>query len=192
MVAVTSAPEEGGTGSAEIVQKRRVPLFVRLAGLLLAAVGLFVAWSYLAPTALGGRDSYVVTDGISMLPTVRSGSLVIVRSQPSYHVGEVVAYWNPQLHSVVLHRIVAIENGRYQFKGDNNPYADAYLARRSNLVGAEWFYSPRLGQLLTNLRQPLVGAIVLALTGMWVAAEKPRPKDGKGRPRWRRAKSVDL
>jgi signal peptidase I len=133
------------------------------------AVGLFagaviaVLFSLFAPTIVGGPASYVVTDGISMLPKFHANGLVITRERSDYHVGEVVAYHNHQLGKVVMHRIVGRDGGRYVFKGDNNDFADQYHAKRSDLVGKEWVYWPGGGRYLNMLRNPFTFAVILGL-----------------------------
>lgn len=50
------------------------------------------------------------------------------RGRPSlvrYDVGDVVAYRNLQLDTVVLHRIVAREGERYVLQGDSNTWLDS-------------------------------------------------------------------
>lgn len=123
-------------------------------------------WAVLAPSALGGRDTYVVTTGVSMLPHFHAGDLVILRKEANYHVGEVAGYHNRELGVVVMHRIIAVHAGHYVFKGDNNNFVDTYEPTKSQIVGAEWVYIPRLGQLLNDLRVPAVAAGVLAL--LWI------------------------
>jgi signal peptidase I len=138
----------------------------RCAASLVALALLFAAWAFLAPAALGGRDTYVVTDGISMLPHFHAGDLVILRRESTYHVGEVAGYHNHELGVVVMHRIIAIHDGHYVFKGDNNNFVDSYEPTKSQIVGAEWVHAPRLGQFLNDLRVPGVAAAVLAL--LWI------------------------
>ena len=53
------------------------------------AVGL---WIFFAPTKLGGSSTYAVTAGVSMQPLLYKNDLAIVRSQSTYHVGDVVLY----------------------------------------------------------------------------------------------------
>src|SRR3954447_20753852 len=81
---------------------------------------LGAAWFFVWPAQLGGKTSYAVTFGISMEPHFHSGDLIVLHSHSSYRVGDVVAYHSHDLHKNVLHRIVAIRDGRYTFKGDNN------------------------------------------------------------------------
>lgn len=122
----------------------------------------------LLPQQLGGAMSYAITDGTSMLPHIRAGDLVIVRREPSYHVGEVAAFHDRQLHVIVLHRIVAIRGGRYVFKGDNNDFVTSYEPTKSQIVGAEWLRIPRAGRLVEELRAPWVAAALLGL--LWLVS----------------------
>jgi signal peptidase I len=141
----------------------------RLRGALtgvLVAVTLSVAWLAFAPSIIGGPASYVVTDGTSMLPHFRADGLVLTRHQDSYHVGEVVAYHNHELHAVVMHRIVARDGGRYVFKGDNNDFRDSYHARKSDLVGKEWVYWPGAGRYLKDVRSPVAFGVIMAVLGL--------------------------
>ena len=59
-----------------------------------------------------------------MEPRFHAGDLVLVRSQGSYRVGEIVAYHSTVLHRIVLHRIIGRAGTRYIFKGDNNNFVD--------------------------------------------------------------------
>lgn len=138
----------------------------RLLGLL-SLVATALGWYFLAPAAVGGTASYVVTSGTSMLPTITGNGLVITRSHTSYHIGEIVAYHNRELRQVVLHRIVGRDGARYIFKGDNNGFTDPYHPTAADIVGAKWLYWQSGGRLLLNLRTPWVGALLLGGMGMF-------------------------
>jgi signal peptidase I len=141
--------------------------------LLSAALGLIVLgclWFYFAPAPLGGSTTYVVTRGISMEPRFHTGDLALVRSRSSYHVGEIVAYHNEMLHTIVLHRIIGRAGSRYIFKGDNNNFTDPERPSASQLVGSLWLHIPGAGADLQSIRSPaliglLVAVGVLLLTG---------------------------
>ncbi|HET7386935.1 MAG TPA: S24/S26 family peptidase [Nocardioidaceae bacterium] len=124
---------------------------------------LLVGWLTVAPTAVGGPASYVVTDGTSMLPHFVADGLVITRKRQSYHTGEVVAYHNKKLHEVVMHRIVARDGDRFVFKGDNNHFRDRYHPTKAELVGKEWVYWPGAGRYLKMLRNPMTFAVIVGL-----------------------------
>jgi signal peptidase I len=134
--------------------------------LLASALGLIVLgciWFYFAPTTLGGSTTYVVTHGISMEPRFHTGDLAIVRSQPRYRVGEIVAYHNKMLHVIALHRIVGREGERYIFKGDNNDFIDPEHPRASQLIGALWIHIRGGGTILQSAGGPARVGLLIAV-----------------------------
>lgn len=139
----------------------------RLAVVLVALFAAAGFWAMLAPQQIGGLDSYVITDGVSMLPHYHTGDLVVVRKESSYHVGEVAAFHNVQLRAVVLHRIVARRGSRFVFQGDNNPAPTSYEPTQSQIVGAQWVHLPGAGKLVLDLRQPVVAAVLLGVLGLY-------------------------
>jgi signal peptidase I len=80
---------------------------------MVALLGAVAAWLALAPAQVGGAVTYVIVAGASMEPHIHAGDLVLVRSAPLYHVGDVVAYQNREMGRVVLHRIIDLQGGRY-------------------------------------------------------------------------------
>jgi signal peptidase I len=155
--------------------------------LVSSGLGLIVLaclWFYFAPAGLGGSTTYVVTDGISMEPRFHTGDLVLVRSQSSYHVGEIVAYHSRVFHTIVLHRIIGLAGSRYIFKGDNNNFVDFEHPARSQLIGALWLHIPGAGARLDSLRSPaLIGALVGLGTLLFVGAAFTRRRRQKRRQR---------
>ncbi|MGA2166465.1 MAG: signal peptidase I, partial [Solirubrobacteraceae bacterium] len=140
----------------------RIPRPKQLLALVLGLIVLGSLWHWLAPAPLGGSSTYVVTRGISMEPRFHTGDLAIVRSRSSYHVGEIVAYQNHMLHTIVLHRIIGREGARYIFKGDNNSFVDPEHPVASQLVGSLWLHLPGVGGTLQSLRSPLLIGLLLA------------------------------
>jgi signal peptidase I len=156
----------------------------KLVSSALGLLALGCLWFYFAPAPLGGSTSYVVTHGVSMEPHFHTGDLALVRSQGSYHVGEVVAYHNKELHTIVLHRIIGRDGSRYIFKGDNNDFVDFEHPAASQLIGALWIHIPGAGGTLQSIRSPalvgiLIAAGILILTG--AAFTRHRRRRGKQR-----------
>ena len=121
------------------------------------------AWWYVAPPPLGGSTSFVTVDGTSMLPKLRMSDLVALRPQHTYRMGDVVGYRSELIHRVVLHRIIAIHDGQYTFKGDNNSFVDPDRPTRSQLVGRLWLHLPTAGRLILQLHRPPVAAVLAIL-----------------------------
>lgn len=119
---------------------RRLSLWI-LGVLMVAGI-----WLLLAPPALGGRTSYVVTSGISMEPRFHTGDLAVVRAQGSYAVGEIVAYRSPTLGEVILHRLHSGDAVHgFRTKGDNNSWLDPDTVRPDEILGTLWLHVPRVG-----------------------------------------------
>jgi signal peptidase len=129
-------------------------------GLLLSVALLAAGWWFLAPAPLGGSTAFVTVDGASMQPRLHRSDLVIVRAASAYEVGDVVAYRSRLLGRVVLHRIVAVRDGRYVLKGDNNDFLDPEQPARSAFVGKELLHVPRAGLLVEAARTPPIAALI--------------------------------
>jgi signal peptidase I len=144
----------------------RIRLRSVLATAALVAVAI-PAWLYFAPTNIGGNIRYVGTSGVSMEPRFHTGDLAIVRPAANYRVGEIVAYHSTLLHTIVLHRIVAIHGNRYVFKGDNNNFLDPINPTRSDLLGTLWIHIPHGGIFLKDLHNPFVAGVIAALIAIF-------------------------
>jgi signal peptidase I len=137
---------------------RRHPLRVAFTLSLIA-----VLWLLFAPIAIGGQVAYVIINGNSMEPGMRRGDLAILRQASSYAVGDVVTYRHPEI-GPVIHRIIAREEARFVFQGDNNNFIDPYQPHADELIGRLWLHIPRVGTALAFLRQPPVFALLVVLT----------------------------
>lgn len=144
-------------------------------GLLLAAA----VWAQMAPPMWGGRTTFLVVNGTSMLPRFHAGELVAVQSAATYSVGTLAAYRYPALHSVFFHEIVATQGGHYTFRGLNNNYQDPFHPVATDILGSLWFAVPNLGLWMAFWREPLHASLLvaaLALVTMTFPARKRRSK----------------
>ena len=145
-----------------------------IAALLAAELALGL-WILFAPTELGGSSTYSMTSGVSMQPLLYKNDLALVRTQTSYHVGDVVLYHSSVLGKPVLHRIILIQNGQFYFKGDNNNFVDPGYATRSELVGKLWVHVPELGIAVSWLGRPLHAGLLAGLASMFVVLTAGEP-----------------
>ncbi|MGH2894672.1 MAG: hypothetical protein ACRDPM_15625, partial [Solirubrobacteraceae bacterium] len=96
-----------------------------------------------------------------------------------YRVGDVVAYRSMLLHVLVLHRIIAISGGRYEFKGDHNNFIDPTRPTRAELVGALWIHLPGGGTVFRWLHSPVTGAVLCALVALLLVGTVEKRRRGR-------------
>src|SRR5215216_99036 len=157
---------------------------------LVLLIALIAIWIAFAPTLIGGRASYVVVNGNSMEPGFHRGDLVIVQTASTYNVGDIVTYRNGELKAFVIHRIIAIEQDHYVFKGDNNSWIDTYRPTYDELVGKLWIHLPKLGKVIEWLRLPIhMGLITGLLGGILMAGIIMKPNQ---RVKWKNAPSQNF
>lgn len=157
---------------------RRQLAEIAAAVVLIMSLGLVVCFAT-------GFMSLVTTHGTSMLPLFHGGDLALVWGVGHYHVGQIVAYWSPLLHTVVLHRIVAYRGGLYTFKGDHNAFRDPLRLPAKAIRGSLLLHVARLGLFYDWLRSPLHLVIVGASLSVLVYAATPTVRRRAGRPPYR-------
>jgi len=152
----------------------------------------------LRPQRLGGTTDYVMVQGVSMLPTYRTGDLVLVRPSASYGMGDIVAYRVPAgdvgAGLTVIHRIVGGSASQgFVTKGDNNADADEWHPKGSDIEGAPWIVLKQGGRILAFLHAPVpLGALAAAIAVMAFSYESGRPSNVKKSRRRERGTSQSL
>lgn len=151
---------------------------LNIAGFIAIALACVVLW----PQRWGGTMTYDITHGTSMQPTFHTGDLAVLRTSSAYRVGDVAAYRSPSLHTTVMHRITAVDHGRYSFKGDNNGFTDPDTVTRAQLLGKLVVRVPKVGLGLTWLVQPLHLGLAVAGLLLLLADRRERTEDRPGSP----------
>lgn len=126
-----------------------------VAALLAFGALLFVGAGFW-PVQLGGSTTYVTTHGDSMAPRFHSGDLAVLRPAEDYVVGDVAAYHSKVLGTLVMHRIVAVHQGRFVFQGDLNSWVDPEDVAPDQIVGSLRLRVPHGGSWQHAGTQPWV------------------------------------
>jgi signal peptidase len=123
------------------------------------------------PTRNGYRLLCVMSG--SMVPKMPVGSLVLVKPQASYKIGDIVSYQlastttGQSVNDIITHRIVkkSVQNGInvYLTKGDANNGNDLYPITNANIIGREFFDIPWLGYLLVYARNGLGLILIIVI-----------------------------
>jgi signal peptidase I len=149
--------------------------------MIILGVLLVVIWVAFAPTAIGGKATYVMVNGISMLPGFHSGDLAIVKAAPIYTVGEVITYYEPATGEKIIHRIIGVVQDRYIVKGDNNVWIDPHRPSHDEILGKLWIHAPKLGLAIQWLRLPINMALMVGILGGVLMLEPKKQPNQHGK-----------
>ncbi len=94
------------------------------------------------PTYFGYSSSFVISG--SMEPVISAGDLVIFKTQDSYEINDVIAYYDEQDGVFVLHRIIGSSTDGFITKGDFNPDHDPVPVKFENIQGKVVLAIPNL------------------------------------------------
>lgn len=132
----------------------------------LVIIGITVLGAYIVASnfsLFGGYQSLLVQSG-SMEPSIMTGDIIVIQSQPDYQINDVVTFKNNS-NLVVTHRIIEIQNNeekRYMTKGDANRSEDEDVISKSQIIGKVVFVAPKLGYFV-SFTKTLPGLIMLVL-----------------------------
>jgi signal peptidase I len=148
---------------------------VAIRWIAIAALAI-VGYTTFAPRALGGPSSYVIADGTSMVPTLRTGDLVILHRAEAYSPGDLVAYRSRSLDRIVIHRIVGVDGGRFVMRGDANTWEDPDHPTEAEILGERWITIPGAGRLLGWIHRPWLTALIAAVVAFLLWGGDPKPR----------------
>ncbi len=143
-------------------------IFYGLVFIVLLLVAAIVAFStFKFP---GNYRLFSVQSG-SMEPTIKVGSIVLVKPQSNYRKGDIVTVTDPQnRRSPVTHRIFSIEEATagatFQTKGDANKTPDAEKRLQKDILGKVYFSIPYLGYVssYSKTRDGLIFLVIIPVT----------------------------
>ncbi len=114
----------------------------------------------LSKTPFTNYKIFIVQSG-SMEPTIKTGSIVIVRAAPEYKKGDIITFGKISKNKIpTTHRILEIKkypNNKiaYITKGDANNSADMREVNKKNVIGKVIFSILYLGYILVAVKTPL-------------------------------------
>lgn len=105
----------------------------------------------------------------SMSGSIDAGDAVIIKTEDSYAVGDVVTYFPVGESVSVTHRIVRTEGDRFYTKGDANDSEDPNPVYASQIVGKVATVIPKLGLVIEWLRTPSGITFFIAIIAILIA-----------------------
>lgn len=155
----------------------------RLAQGFLLAFCLAASLLFLMPRLFHIRQ-YVVLSG-SMEPAIMTGSLCFIDSGiglEEIKAGDTAAFGRAD-GSLVVHRVIREEDGKYVTKGDANPAEDFAVVTEENYLGKAIGSIPYLGYAVVFLQRREVRAAAAIFAAAFLLAELlPAIRKKEGRP----------
>lgn len=94
----------------------------------------------------------------SMEPTIKKDSVIVVKEDLNYKVGDIVTYKTLQNTYPVTHKIIKIlkiqDKYYFNFKGDANENPDPYPVLETEIIGKYVFAIPYLGRVSQFFTDP--------------------------------------
>lgn len=141
---------------------------------IFVAIVIFVAVVILASVLpIPGKLELKIVQSGSMEPTIKTGSLVVIKPADSYKVGDIITFGKDTKTEVpTTHRIVAdrVESGVmiYSTKGDANEDKDTREVRQNEIIGKTLFSVPYLGYIMDFAKQPLGFILLIGLPALYI------------------------
>jgi len=105
----------------------------------------------------------------SMGPAIKEGSLVLIRKDNVFKIGDIASYRTLQNKNVITHRITKISKLQdkyyFYFKGDANENPDPSPISDSEIIGKYFFSIPFLGDMCNFMKNSKFLFILLSLFG---------------------------
>ena len=139
----------------------------------IAVVAIFLLAS-MVPVA--GIKTFIVQSG-SMEPSIKTGSVVVVKSSDTYNVGDVITFGpRTKTKSPTTHRIVEVkEDGNFVTRGDANNAEDMRTTSRFEVIGRVLFSVPYVGYAVAAAQKPWGFGLIIVLPAViiiWEEAQK--------------------
>ena len=124
----------------------------------------------------GNYQIKIVKSG-SMEPSIKTGSIVVIKPSSNYTVGDVVTFGKDTKTDIpTTHRIVSsrAQDGVIMFttKGDANEDKDANEIRQSEVSGKVLFDVPYFGYIIDLARKPLGFAVLIIIPAIIVVYDE--------------------
>jgi len=132
--------------------------------LVLSFLGLVIAMLVFSILPVKGNIDILAVKSGSMERAIRVGSLVIIKPNSEYKVGEVVSFKNSaDPKTPITHRIISEINGKYETRGDANQTSDRNQLTKDVVLGKVIFNVPYAGYVLAGVRQPVVFVLIILI-----------------------------
>lgn len=129
-------------------------LIVSMSVLSGVSFGIAVSSFLLSNGYLSGQYKAFVVQSGSMEPAIKTGSVVITKTEDNYKIGDIITFsLNGKSKEHITHRIINISD-KFETKGDANEEPDLWQADPTQIVGKSILSIPYLGYFADFVKTP--------------------------------------
>lgn len=137
-------------------------LIVSMSVLSGVSFGIAVSSFLLSNGYLSGQYKAFVVQSGSMEPAIKTGSVVITKTQKNYKVGDVITFsLDGKGREHITHRIVEVSDS-FRTKGDANEEPDLWQVQQDQIIGKSILTIPYLGYFADFVKTPK-GFVILVI-----------------------------
>jgi signal peptidase I len=134
-------------------------LFKVIYYLFFVAVILVIVLLLLSTLPVPGKLKFFVVQSGSMEPTIHTGSVVVIKQEQDYNVGDIITFGpNTRISSPTTHRIFEKKDSggviSYVTKGDANNGPDIKNVSQGEVIGKLVFKVPIVGYIVAAIKKP--------------------------------------
>jgi len=112
----------------------------------------------------------------SMEPTIKTGSIVVIRPVDDYKIGDIVTFQTAIDKDLITHRIKDIKvvgsEPRYITKGDANNAPDQREVLQREIIGKLLFSIPYLGYVVNFAQKPIGFGLIIILPAIAIVYDE--------------------
>jgi len=135
-------------------------LFRTIYYIFIGFIGLIALFLIVSIFPIPGNYRVMVVQSGSMEPTIKMGSIVVVKPQKNYKIGDIITFTSyNKKKTPITHRIYDMEVvGGYPVyitKGDANDAPDTRKITKKDIIGKVIFSLPYVGYVVDFARKPI-------------------------------------
>ncbi|MBU4353626.1 signal peptidase I [Patescibacteria group bacterium] len=152
----------------------KIIYYVFLGAIVLIAILLVVS-----AFPITGNYKFLVVQSGSMTPTIKTGSVVMVKPADNYKIGDIITFGEmSKTKTPTTHRIVEMRavEGKYLYttRGDANNAPDQNEASQDKVIGKVLFNIPYVGYAVAEARKPVGFTILIVVPAVIIVYDEIR------------------
>ena len=125
---------------------------------------------------ISGNIKVMIVQSGSMEPTIKTGSIVVVKPMNDYKIGEIITFNIKGAEYPITHRIEdigVIEGKKYYItRGDANEERDQTETRESDVFGKSLFSVSYLGYAVDFAKKPIGFILIIGIPAIIIIADE--------------------